>query len=493
MINNDNLNGRLIKNGITFDDVLLIPQKSTTLPSEVSLKTKLTNKIIMNIPFISAAMDTVTESKMAIAIARQGGFGIIHKNLSIEKQSIEVEKVKRNESGFIKNPVVLSKNKTISDAEKIMNKFKISGLPIVNEQKKLLGIITNRDIKFAKTQKTMIEKIMTKENLITSNPGVSLEQASEIMLKNRIEKLPIVDKNNILKGLITIKDIDNKKEYPNACKDKQGRLICGAAVGISKNTLERVQKLVEVDVDVIVVDSAHGHSQGVIDMVKTIRKKFPNLDIIAGNVVTSKAAHDLINAGANVIKVGVGPGSICTTRIIAGVGMPQLSAISDVYKICKTKKISLIADGGIKYSGDVVKSLAAGATCIMMGSAFAGTSEAPGEEIILNGRKYKKYIGMGSLEAMRKGSSDRYFQDKNNKLVPEGVEARVSFKGKVEEVIYQFCGGLRSGMGYCGASTIEELTENAKFIKISNASLKESHPHDVIITKEAPNYLINKD
>ncbi len=487
----NNLNGKLISEGLTFDDVLLIPQKSAVLPSAVSLKTQLTAKIKLNIPFISAAMDTVTESKMAIAIARQGGLGVIHKNLSIEKQALEVEKVKRNESGFIKDPIVLSSDKTIEEADHLMGFYKISGVPIVTPDKKLLGIITNRDIKFAKNYSQTVGQVMTSENLITANPGITIEKAEKIMLKNRIEKLPIINKSGILKGLITIKDIDNKQEYPNACKDKLGRLMCAAAVSTGKDTIERVKALVAVGVDLIVVDSAHGHSQGIIDVVSKIRAKYPNLDLAAGNIVTSDAAKALISAGANVVKVGIGPGSICTTRVIAGVGMPQITAINDVYNYCKIKNVAVIADGGIKYSGDAIKAIAAGASCVMMGGTLAGTSEAPGEEIILNGRKYKTYVGMGSIAAMKRGSSDRYFQSNTTekKLVPEGIEARVSFKGQVKDVIYQFCGGIRSGMGYCGADTIVKLISNAKFVRITNAGLKESHPHDVAIIKEAPNYI----
>lgn len=487
----NNLNGKLIEEGLTFDDVLLIPGKSHILPNDVLLQTKLTSKLTLNIPFISSAMDTVTESQMAIAMARHGGIGIIHKNLSIEKQASEVDKVKRNESGFIYNPIVLDKDKTIKEANDLMARYRISGLPIVAPGMKLVGLITNRDIKYAKNMDEKVVNVMIKDNLITSQPGISLEAAANIMLKNRIEKLPIVDKNNILKGLITIKDINNKKEYPNACKDSSGRLVCGAAVGIGRETLERVGALVKVEVDLIVIDSAHGHSVGVIEMVKQIRRKYPKLDIVAGNVVTAKAAEDLIASGANVIKIGVGPGSICTTRVVAGVGMPQLTAINNVFQICKTKKIACIADGGIKFSGDVTKALAAGANAVMMGGILAGSNESPGKEIIINGRKYKQYVGMGSLSAMARGSAERYFQKDKNKLVPEGIEACVTFKGKVEDILFQFCGGLRAGMGYCGTETIEKLNNNAKFVKITAAGLIESHPHDVKEIKEAPNYSQN--
>ncbi len=484
----DTLNGKLILEGLTFDDVLLIPQKSNVLPNQVDLKTQLSEKLKLNIPFISSAMDSVTESKMAIAIARCGGIGVIHKNLSIHHQKTEVEKVKRNESGFIKDPITLSKNKKISDAEKLMAKYKISGLPVVDSDNILLGIITNRDIKSSRSMDDYIYKYMTKDNIITANIDISLDEAANIMLKNRIEKLPIINKKNQLQGLITIKDIDNREEYPFAAKDQFGRLLCAAAVGCGEDSLKRVAALIEVGVDLIVVDSAHGHSEKILDTVKKIRKLYPKLDLAAGNIVTSKAASDLINAGANIVKVGVGPGSICTTRIVAGVGMPQLSAISNIAKICKTKSVALIADGGIKYSGDVIKALAVGADSVMMGNAFAGTTESPGEEIIMNGRKYKNYMGMGSLSAMSKGSHERYFQEKNSKLVPEGIEATVSFKGKVSDVLFQFSGGIKSGMGYCGAKNIIELQAKAKFVKITNSGLKESHPHSLESIKEAPNY-----
>ncbi|MBW3058007.1 IMP dehydrogenase [Spiroplasma poulsonii] len=477
-----------IKKSYTFNDLLLVPQKSDILPYQIDLRTKITKNIELNIPFLSSAMDTVTESKLAIAIAREGGIGIIHKNLSIDEQAAEVEKVKRNESGFIINPITLKPTMTVQDAENIMAQYRISGLPIVDEENKLLGIITNRDIRACHDLSAPVADFMTVKNLITTHEKINLEQAKEILLNNRIEKLPIVNAKNILKGLITIKDINNRDEYPNACKDDQGRLRVGAAVGIDENTLLRVEKLVAAAVDVIVVDSAHGHSQGIITMVSKIKKAFPTLELIAGNVVTGAGALDLIAAGADAIKVGVGPGSICTTRIVAGVGVPQITAINDVYEVCAPKGVPIIADGGIKYSGDVVKALAAGGAAVMMGSVFAATLEAPGEEMIVEGKKYKTYMGMGSLAAMKKGSADRYFQDKNRKLVPEGVEGRVLLKGKLSDILFQFIGGLRSGFGYCGAKNIATLQKTAQFVEISNNGLKESHPHDIAITKEPPNY-----
>ncbi|KAF0849825.1 MAG: IMP dehydrogenase [Spiroplasma poulsonii] len=477
-----------IKKSYTFNDLLLVPQKSDILPYQIDLRTKITKNIELNIPFLSSAMDTVTESKLAIAIAREGGIGIIHKNLSIDEQAAEVEKVKRNESGFIINPITLKPTMTVQDAENIMAQYRISGLPIVDEENKLLGIITNRDIRACHDLSAPVADFMTVKNLITTHEKINLEQAKEILLNNRIEKLPIVNAKNILKGLITIKDINNRDEYPNACKDDQGRLRVGAAVGIDENTLLRVEKLVAAAVDVIVVDSAHGHSQGIITMVSKIKKAFPTLELIAGNVVTGAGALDLIAAGADAIKVGVGPGSICTTRIVAGVGVPQITAINDVYEVCAPKGVPIIADGGIKYSGDVVKALAAGGAAVMMGSVFAATLEAPGEEMIVEGKKYKTYMGMGSLTAMKKGSADRYFQDKNRKLVPEGVEGRVLLKGKLSDILFQFIGGLRSGFGYCGAKNIATLQKTAQFVEISNNGLKESHPHDIAITKEPPNY-----
>ena len=485
------LNGKIICEAITFDDVLLVPQKSNVLPREVSLKTKLTKNIELNIPLISSAMDTVTEAELAIAIAREGGMGILHKNMSIEEQANEVDKVKRNENGMISDPITLYPDSLIAEAKEIMKKYKISGLPVVSKDKHtLVGIITNRDLKYRKENNQKVYEIMTKKDLITAAIGTTLEEAKEILLENRIEKLPIVDNDYTLKGLITIKDIDKAVEFPNACKDSSGRLRVGAAVGVGKDTIERVKALVDAGVDVITVDSAHGHSQGIIDMVKAIKANF-DVEIIAGNIVTAEAARELIEAGAGAVKVGIGPGSICTTRVVAGVGVPQISAINDVYEEAKKHGIPVIADGGIKYSGDIVKAIAAGASSAMLGGIFAGTAEAPGEEVIYEGRKYKVYVGMGSLAAMKRGSRDRYFQDVEDdikKLVPEGIEGRVAFKGKMSDAIYQLIGGIRAGMGYCGAANIEELKINGKFVKITGAGLKESHPHDVNITKEAPNY-----
>lgn len=482
------LNGKIIKEAITFDDVLLVPAHSAVLPYEVDLKTKLTKNITLNIPIISAAMDTVTESDLAIALARQGGIGFIHKNMSIAEQAAEIDRVKRSESGMIKNPVTLLKESTVIEANDIMRRYKISGLPVIKEGGKLIGIVTNRDLKYRKESDESIEEIMTKDNIITAPIGTTLEEAKEILLYNRIEKLPIVDDHGYLKGLITIKDIDNLVEYPNACKDSQGRLRVGGAIGIDKDYLQRVKALVNAGVDIITVDSAHGHSKGILEAIKKIREKYPTLDIIGGNIVTAQAAIDLISAGVNAVKVGIGPGSICTTRVIAGVGVPQLTAVNDVYEICKELGIGVIADGGIKFSGDIVKAIVAGADCVMLGGLLAGTTEAPGEEIIYEGRRYKVYVGMGSLAAMKRGSKDRYFQKDEQKLVPEGIEGRVAFKGDIKDVVFQLCGGIRSGMGYCGTPTIQNLKEDAKFVKITGAGLKESHPHDIIITKEAPNY-----
>lgn len=484
------LNGKIIKEAITFDDVLLVPQKSDILPNEVSLKTKITKNIELNVPILSAAMDTVTEAKLAIALARQGGLGFIHKNMSIEEQAAEIDKVKRNESGMITDPITLNRESTLADADEIMAKYRISGLPVVENDGTLVGIITNRDLKYRKNLSEKVETIMTKENLITASVGTTLDEAKEILLENRIEKLPIVDENSKLMGLITIKDIDNIEEYPNACKDSRGRLRVGGAVGVGADTLERVAALVKSGVDIITVDSAHGHSNGVIQTVRKIRGAFPDLDIIGGNIVTAEAAMDLADAGATAVKVGVGPGSICTTRVVAGVGVPQISAINDVYEVCKDRGVGVIADGGIKLSGDIVKAIAAGADCVMIGGLLAGTEEAPGEEIIFEGRRFKVYVGMGSLAAMKRGSSDRYFQKESEakKLVPEGIEGRVAYKGKLEDVIFQLTGGLKAGMGYCGTATIADLKKDGKFVKITGSGLIESHPHDINITKEAPNY-----
>lgn len=482
---------KLSHKGFTFDDVLLVPQHSEILPNEVSLKTKLTKNISLNIPIVSAAMDTVTEAKLAIALARQGGIGFIHKNMSIGDQAKQVDYVKRSESGMILHPITLFGDNTLAEAEEILSTYKISGLPVVKEDNTLIGIITNRDLKYRELDDTPVKEVMTKDHLVTAPVGTNLEDAKQILYNNRIEKLPIVDQEFKLKGLITIKDIDNVINYPNASKDKQGRLRCGAAVGVSGDTMDRVHALVKAGVDVITVDSAHGHSQGVIDTVRAIRIEFPNLDIIAGNIVTKEAAKALVEAGANTVKVGVGPGSICTTRVIAGVGVPQISAILDVYEYTKDLDVCIIADGGIKYSGDIVKAIAAGADTVMLGSLLAGTTESPGEEVVFQGRRFKTYVGMGSLAAMKRGSSDRYFQKGNGeakKLVPEGIEGRVAYKGELADTVYQLCGGLRSGMGYCGTKSILDLQLHGKFVEISGAGLKESHPHDVHITKEAPNY-----
>ncbi|MDP0492872.1 MAG: IMP dehydrogenase [Fusobacterium sp. JB021] len=482
------MNGKIIKEAITFDDVLLVPAESHVLPQDINLKAHLTNEIVLNIPIVSAAMDTVTEADLAIALARQGGLGFIHKNMPIEAQAKEVDKVKRNESGMIQNPITLYKEATLGDADELMGQYRISGLPIIEADGKLIGIITNRDLKYRKDYETAVVEVMTKDNLITAPVGTTLEEAKDILLSHRIEKLPIVDESGYLKGLITIKDIDKIVEYPNACKDKHGRLRVGAAVGVGADTVERVKALVNAGVDVITVDSAHGHSMGVVKRVKEIRDAFPNVQLIAGNIVTAEAAKALIGAGVNAVKVGVGPGSICTTRVVAGVGVPQLSAVNDVYQVCKEAGVRVIADGGIKYSGDIVKALASGGDCVMLGSILAGTSEAPGEEVIYEGRKFKIYVGMGSMAAMKRGSKDRYFQNDAKKLVPEGIEGRIAFKGELKDVIFQLCGGVKAGMGYCGAPTVEYLKENAKFVKITGAGLRESHPHDVQITKEAPNY-----
>lgn len=482
-----------MKTGLTFDDVLLVPQYSEILPSEVNISTFLTKNIKLNVPIVSAAMDTVTESAMAIAMAREGGLGFIHKNMSIENQAAEVDKVKRHENGMIINPVTVSKEDTLIDVEKICQRYHISGLPVVDSDRHLVGMITRRDIKYLTIDSTKVEAVMTKDNLITAQVGTSLEEAKMILWKNRIEKLPIVDNQYRLVGLITSKDIDNIGNHPNACKDQQGRLRCGAAVGVGEDTMRRVEALINAGVDVITVDSAHGHSRNVIDTVRKIRDKFPDIDLVAGNIVTARAAEELAKAGVNTVKVGIGPGSICTTRVVAGVGVPQITAIQEVAEYCKTNDIKLIADGGIKFSGDIAKAIAAGADVVMLGSLLAGCTESPGEEVIFQGRKFKVYVGMGSLAAMKRGSADRYFQSKDTqtkKLVPEGIEGRVAYKGSVSDSIYQLCGGLLSGMGYCGTPNIEALKNNGVFVQITSAGLKESHPHDVDITVEAPNYTI---
>ncbi len=477
------------KEGLTFDDVLLVPQASDFIPRDADLSTRLTKKIRLNIPFMSAAMDTVTESNMAIAIAREGGIGIIHKNMTIEEQAIEVDKVKRSEHGVIVDPFYLSPDNTLGDAEDLMHKFKISGVPIT-EGTKLVGIITNRDLKFETDYSKKISECMTKENLVTAPEGTTLEEAKEVLRNGKIEKLPIVDKKGNLKGLITIKDIEKAVRYPNSARDENGRLLVGAALGVTDDVLERAQKLVDAKVDVVVLDSAHGHSKNIADCLKKIKKAFPDLQVIAGNIATGEAAEFLIKAGADAIKVGIGPGSICTTRVVAGIGVPQITAICDVAEVAAKYDIPVIADGGLKYSGDVVKAIACGADAVMMGSILAGCEESPGETEIYQGRQFKVYRGMGSLGAMNDGSKDRYFQQGSKKLVPEGVEGRVPYKGPVSETIFQMIGGLRSGMGYCGTKTIELLKKNGKFIRITGAGLKESHPHDVFITKEAPNYSV---
>lgn len=482
------IHNKIVETAITFDDVLLVPSYSEVLPNQVSLKSRLTDKITLNVPIVSAAMDTVTEADLAIALARVGGLGFIHKNMTIAEQAAQVNRVKRSENGMISDPVTLSKDHTLGEAKEMMSKYKISGLPVVDADNVLIGIITNRDVKYQENLGMKVEEIMTKENLITSDKDTNLEKAKEILLKNRVEKLPIVDKDNKLVGLITIKDIDNQLEYPNANKDQNGRLIVGAGVGVGEDTLERIEALVKAGVDIVAIDSAHGHSKGVLDRIAEIRKAYPDLDLVGGNIVTAEAAKDLIAAGANVLKVGVGPGSICTTRVVAGVGVPQLSAIYNVYEYAKSQNVTVIADGGIKLSGDIVKAIASGAGAVMLGSLLAGTDEAPGEEIIFQGRKFKSYQGMGSLSAMKRGGKERYFQSEAKKFVPEGIEGRVPHKGKLEDVIFQLTGGLRAGMGYCGAKDVEALQKDSKLVMITGSGLKESHPHDVIITQEAPNY-----
>ncbi|MBO6260520.1 MAG: IMP dehydrogenase [Lachnospiraceae bacterium] len=484
--------GTIIGEGITFDDVLLQPSYSEVIPNEVDLSTKLTKSIKLNIPLMSAGMDTVTEHRMAIAMARQGGIGIIHKNMSIEDQAAEVDMVKRSENGVITDPFSLSPDHTLADADNLMGKYRISGVPIT-EGRKLVGIITNRDLKFETDFSKKIRESMTSENLVTAKEGITLEEAKEVLARSRKEKLPIVDDDFSLKGLITIKDIEKAIKYPNAAKDAQGRLLCGAGVGITANALERVDALVKAGIDVIVLDSAHGHSANVIRCVKDIKAKYPDLQLIAGNVATGEGTKALIEAGVDCVKVGIGPGSICTTRIVAGIGVPQISAIMDCYAVAKEYDIPIIADGGIQHSGDITKAIAAGGSVCMMGSIFAGCDESPGTFELFQGRKYKVYRGMGSIAAMENGSKDRYFQENAKKLVPEGVEGRVAYKGTVEDTVFQLIGGLRSGMGYCGAKDIKTLQDTGKFVKISAASLKESHPHDIQITKEAPNYSVDEN
>ena len=481
--------GKIIGEGITFDDVLLVPAYSEVTPNMIDLTTYLTKKIKLNIPMMSAGMDTVTEHRMAIAMARQGGIGIIHKNMSIEAQAEEVDKVKRSENGVITDPFFLSPDHTLADAEDLMHNFRISGVPIT-ENGKLVGIITNRDLKFETDYTKKIKESMTSEGLITAPEGITLDEAKKILAKARKEKLPIVDKDFHLKGLITIKDIEKQIKYPLSAKDDQGRLLCGAAVGITANMMDRIDALVKSHVDVIVVDSAHGHSLNILNAVRKIKAAYPDLQVIAGNVATGEATRSLIEAGADAVKVGIGPGSICTTRVVAGIGVPQITAVMDAFAVAKEYGIPIIADGGIKYSGDMTKALAAGGNVCMMGSMFAGCDEAPGTFELYQGRKYKVYRGMGSLAAMENGSKDRYFQEGAKKLVPEGVEGRVAYKGSLEDTVFQLIGGIRSGMGYCGCPTIPELQERGRFVKITAASLKESHPHDIHITKEAPNYSV---
>lgn len=478
---------KIVQEGLTFDDVLLIPEASDVLPSEVDLSTYLTDDIRLNIPLMSSAMDTVTESKLAIAIAREGGIGIVHKNMSIEEQASQVDKVKRSEHGVITDPFFLAPDNSVREAVALMERYKISGVPITKDGK-LVGILTNRDLRFESNYDQPIDNVMTKKNLVTAPVGTSLEEAQKILGKHRIEKLPIVDENGYLKGLITIKDIEKSIQYPNSARDKNGRLLAGAAVGRAANTMERVAALVAAKVDVIVVDTAHGHSKGVIDEVSQIKAKYPHLAVIAGNVATAEATRALIDAGADVVKVGIGPGSICTTRVVAGIGMPQLTAVMQCAETADKMGKRIIADGGIKYSGDIVKAIGAGASVVMIGSLFAGTLESPGEIEIYQGRNFKVYRGMGSLGAMAAGGNDRYFQENNKKFVPEGVEGRVPYRGRLADIVYQMVGGIRAGMGYCGMHSIDEMRKKARFVRITNASLIESHPHDISITKESPNY-----
>ncbi|MEV3305108.1 IMP dehydrogenase [Paenibacillus larvae] len=479
---------KFAKEGLTFDDVLLVPRKSEVFGKEIDISSELSPNVKLNIPFLSSAMDTVTEAAMAIAMAREGGIGIIHKNMSIDQQAEEVDRVKRSESGVITNPFSLTPDHHVYDAEALMAKYRISGVPIVNEQNKLVGILTNRDLRFVHDFSIQIKEVMTHDNLVTAPVGTTLEQAEVILQQHKIEKLPLVDEHNELKGLITIKDIEKAIQFPNSAKDAQGRLLVGAAVGVSKDVMERTAALVKAGVDVVVLDSAHGHHINILNTVKRIREQYPDLTIIAGNVATAEGTRDLIEAGASIIKVGIGPGSICTTRVIAGIGVPQITAIYDCVTAAREYNVPIIADGGIKFSGDVVKAIAAGASAVMLGSMFAGTEESPGEFEIYQGRRFKVYRGMGSLGAMKEGSKDRYFQENESKLVPEGIEGRVAYKGPLEDTIFQLVGGLRSGMGYCGAKNISELINDTTFVKITGAGLKESHPHDVHITKEAPNY-----
>lgn len=479
---------KILYEGITFDDVLLIPQKSDVLPSQIDLHTKLTNKITLNIPLLSAAMDTVTESELAIAIAREGGAGTIHKNMTIEEQADQVERVKRSENGVINDPFYLHPDNYVYEADELMGKYKISGVPICDEERRLVGIITNRDLRFLPTYNILISEVMTRENLLTAKVGTTLEEAKKILCRAKVEKLPLVDDENRLCGLITIKDIEKASKYPNSAKDAQGRLLCGAAVGVTADILDRAGALLSAGADYLVLDSAHGHSKNIINCVGKLKDAFPEAQVIAGNIATAEAARDLISAGADAVKVGIGPGSICTTRVVSGIGVPQISAIMNAYSVAAEAGIPVIADGGIKYSGDLPKAIAAGANVIMIGSLFAGCEESPGASEIYQGRRFKVYRGMGSIAAMERGSKDRYFQENARKLVPEGVEGRVPYKGPLADTIFQLMGGLRSGMGYCGTPDIESLKKNGRFVKISSAGLRESHPHDISITKEAPNY-----
>ncbi len=488
---NNEYSNRFVGEGLTFDDVLLVPAESDVLPADVDLGTQLTKKLRLNVPVMSAAMDTVTEYRMAIAIAREGGIGVIHKNMPIDAQAEQVDMVKRSENGVITNPFFLKSGHTLGDADALMGKFRISGVPIVDDDGRLIGIITNRDMKFETDMNRRIEEVMTSEGLITGLEGTTLDEAKEILRRNRIEKLPIVDKDYKLKGLITIKDIEKVMKYPNSAKDDNGRLLCAAAIGVTNDVLDRAGALIDVGVDALVLDSAHGHSANIMRCVRLVKEKYPDIQLIAGNVATAEATEALIKAGADCVKVGIGPGSICTTRVVAGIGVPQVTAILQCAEMGDKYGIPVIADGGIKYSGDIVKAIAAGGSVVMMGSMLAGCEEAPGETEVYQGRQFKVYRGMGSLGAMAKGSKDRYFQQNNKKLVPEGVEGRVPFRGAVSETIYQMMGGLRSGMGYCGAHNIQELRTKSKFVRITSAGLKESHPHDIYITKEAPNYTMN--
>jgi IMP dehydrogenase len=482
---------KIVGDALTYDDVLLVPAKSSVLPRDVSVHTKLTRRIELNIPLISAAMDTVTESDMAIAMAREGGIGILHKNMTVSRQAEEVGRVKRSESGMILDPVTVRADQKVRDVLHLMNKYKISGIPVVDGGNRLIGIITNRDLRFEPEEDQFVSRIMTNENLVTAPVGTTLHQAERILQKHKIEKLPVVDKAGVLKGLITFKDIQKKKKFPSACKDEHGRLRVGAAVGVTVDTADRVRALVRIGVDVVVIDTAHGHSKGVLETVKAVRKLFPDLELIAGNVGTAEGTRDIIKAGVDAVKVGIGPGSICTTRVVAGVGVPQLTAIMECARVASVAGVPLIADGGVKQTGDIAKAIAAGADSVMIGGLFAGVDESPGEKVLYEGRSYKVYRGMGSIEAMRQGSRDRYFQDAEDdiqKLVPEGIEGRVPYKGPIGDTIYQMVGGLRSAMGYCGAPTIAEMKRKARFVRMTDAGLRESHPHDISITKEAPNY-----